>query len=165
MNENNTAQRVVAVLKERGLRVSAAESCTGGLVAASLVAVPDASRVLDASFVTYANWAKTAYAHVPEELLRSFGEVSGQVAGAMADGVRKTTGAHIGLSTTGIAGPGGGTEEKPVGLVWFGISVDGVTRTFCRHFENMDRNEVRAAAAETILSELLADMEGQEAKN
>lgn len=150
-----TAEKIVSLLKKRGLHISMAESCTGGLVAAALVAVPDASSVLDASFVTYANWAKTAYAEVPKALIDSCGVVSRQVACAMAEGVAKKTGAQIGLSTTGVAGPGGGSQETPVGLVWFGIHIEGMTTAFSRQFDGMERNEVRMAATKTILQELL----------
>lgn len=157
MNENawKLAAEAVKRMIEKGYRVATAESCTGGLVAATLVGVPDASRVLDVSVVTYANEAKRKYAGVSEESLRCFGAVSQEVAAEMAAGIARTAGAGIGLSTTGIAGPGGGTPEKPVGLVWFGISIDGTVTTFSKTFAGMERNEVRQAAVEEILRRLL----------
>ncbi|MDO4318710.1 MAG: CinA family protein [Lachnospiraceae bacterium] len=157
MNENiqMLAAEAVGRMIEKNYRVAAAESCTGGLVAAALVGVPDASRVLDVSIVTYANEAKIAYAGVSEEALRLHGAVSREVAEEMAAGIARTAGAQIGLATTGIAGPGGGTPEKPVGLVWFGISMDGRVESFSRLFAGMERNEVRRAAVEAILRRLL----------
>lgn len=157
MNENawKLAAEAVKRMLEKGYRVATAESCTGGLVAATLVGVPDASRVLDVSVVTYANEAKRKYAGVSEETLRRFGAVSQEVAAEMAAGIARTADAGIGLSTTGIAGPGGGTPEKPVGLVWFGISIDGKVETFSKIFAGMERNEVRQAAVEEILRRLL----------
>ncbi len=157
MNENawKLAAEAVKRMIEKGYRVATAESCTGGLVAATIVGVPDASRVLDVSVVTYANEAKVKYAGVSEEALRRFGAVSQEVAAEMAVGIARTAGAQVGLSTTGIAGPGGGTPEKPVGLVWFGISIDGTVVTFSKIFAGMERNEVRQAAVEEILRRLL----------
>ncbi|MCQ2386272.1 MAG: CinA family protein [Clostridia bacterium] len=151
--ENNVF--VVRALKEKGLHISFAESCTGGLVAAAAVDVPDASYVLDAAFVTYANSAKMTYVGVKKETLEKFGAVSEETAGEMAAGCAKAAGADIGVSTSGIAGPGGGTPEKPVGTVCFGFYRDGKTETHTRHFPG-DRGAVRKAAVEFVYA-VLAD--------
>ena len=125
-------EALVTELAARGLEVACAESCTGGLVAGALTAVPGSSAVLAESFVTYSNAAKRARLSVADELLEAHGAVSEEVAGAMAEGVVRATGADLGLATSGIAGPGGGTPEKPVGLVCFGVRFAGRTWTGSR---------------------------------
>jgi len=150
--EKETA--VVAALIGKGWRIAFAESCTGGLAAARLVNVPDASRVLDASVVTYANEAKVSYLGVEPETLAAHGAVSEQVAGQMAQGVAVRNGAQVGVGISGIAGPGGGTPEKPVGTVCFGFWVDGQLSTVTRQFGDLGRNQVRAAAVEFVYDRL-----------
>lgn len=149
------AAALVAALKARGLRISFAESCTGGLCAAGIVAVPDASSVLDASFVTYANEAKTALVGVDPDTLAAHGAVSEEVAGEMAAGAAAASGADVGVGISGIAGPTGGTKEKPVGTVCFGFSVSGRVTTVTRHFGALGRNAVRAAAVTFVYETLL----------
>jgi nicotinamide-nucleotide amidase len=114
---------VVALLRERGQRIGLAESCTGGLLASRLTQVPGASLVLERGFVAYANRAKVEELGVDESLLARHGAVSGEVAAAMAAGARRAAGADLGVGITGIAGPDGGTPEKPVGLVF--VAIDG----------------------------------------
>ena len=109
-------------LTERGLTVATAESCTGGLVAAKLVNYPGISQALGEAHVTYANEAKIRYCGVKRETLEQYGAVSEQTAAEMAQGLRERSGADIAVSTTGIAGPTGGTKEKPVGLVYVGCA-------------------------------------------
>lgn len=142
----NNAEKTVALLIEQGKRISFAESCTGGLVAAALVDIPDASRVLDMSFVTYANQAKIDLVGVSPDTLAAYGAVSEQTASEMASGVAERSGAQVGVSVTGIAGPGGGTPEKPVGTVCFGFSIDGKVSACTCHFEGLDRRGVREAS-------------------
>ncbi|MEQ6899793.1 competence/damage-inducible protein A [Nocardioides sp. YIM 152588] len=121
--DGRTVDRVVAdLLVERGATVATAESCTAGLVAGRLADLPGSSRYLLGGFVTYANEAKTAEVAVPEELLARHGAVSEEVALAMADGARARLGTTYGLSTTGVAGPDGGTADKPVGLVHIAVT-------------------------------------------
>lgn len=154
--EYKLAEAVVTRLIARGLRVAFAESCTGGLLAAGIVAVPDASRVLDAAFVTYANEAKVACLGVDPEVLAAEGAVSEAVAGQMAAGAAHAAGADVGVATSGIAGPSGGTPEKPVGTVCFGFSVCGRVSTATCHFSDLGRAGVRAAAVEYALKTLLS---------
>ena len=126
--ENTLAHVVYALLRARGETVAFAESCTGGMLAASLVDNPGASEVLNESYVTYANEAKERILGVSPATLRDFGAVSPECAREMAAGVRRVSGADWGVAVTGIAGPDGGTAEKPVGTVFVGVAgKDGVT--------------------------------------
>lgn len=148
------AHQTVASLIEKGWTVSFAESCTGGLACARLVDVPDASKVLNASFVTYANEAKISLLGVSEETLVAHGAVSEEVAYAMAQGIAAANNAQVGVGITGIAGPGGGTDEKPVGTVCFGFSIDGTISTVTKHFGALGRNNVRTAAVDFVFETL-----------
>jgi nicotinamide-nucleotide amidase len=153
------AAKVIAAANERGWTIATAESCTGGLVAGALTAVAGSSAVVDRGFVTYSNAAKTALLDVPESMLEAQGAVSERVARAMAKGARTQGGADLSVSITGIAGPGGGSPEKPVGLVHFGcVSQSGIVHE--RHvFEGLDREGVRLAAVRTALRLLLSACE------
>jgi nicotinamide-nucleotide amidase len=117
-DERPTAELVLDLLRARGLTLATAESCTGGLVAARLTDVPGSSDVFLGSIVAYANGVKAAQLGVPQAMLAEHGSVSAEVAAAMADGARVRLGADVGVAVTGVAGPGGGTAEKPVGLVF-----------------------------------------------
>jgi len=119
------AKRVLELCRARGLRVATAESCTGGLVAAALTEIAGSSDVVDRGFVTYSNEAKAELLGVPYSTLKRFGAVSAQTAKAMAAGALKNSYADIAVSITGIAGPGGGTRQKPVGLVHFAAARRG----------------------------------------
>jgi nicotinamide-nucleotide amidase len=121
-DERSIAEIVLELCRARGLRLATAESCTGGMVAARLTDVPGSSDVVLGGVVAYADEVKTAELGVAEALLTAHGAVSAEVAAAMAAGVRSRLGADLGISVTGVAGPGGGTEEKPVGLVHFHVS-------------------------------------------
>ena len=118
-------KELVDLLIEKNMTIASAESCTGGLFAASIVDIADASKVLNASVVTYSNEAKTKYANVSPDLIEKYGAVSEEVAMAMAEGIAKETNANVGVSFSGIAGPTGGTPEKPVGTVCVVIYIDG----------------------------------------
>ncbi len=142
---------VLDLLVERGLRLAAAESCTGGLLGKLLTDVPGASRAFALSAVTYANEAKTAVLGVPAELLAAHGAVSEPVARAMAEGARRVGGADLAVAITGVAGPGGGTPEKPVGLVHFALAHPGGTRVQARAFPPYERSFLRALAAHAAL--------------
>ncbi|HEY1317940.1 MAG TPA: nicotinamide-nucleotide amidohydrolase family protein, partial [Gaiella sp.] len=131
-DERSVAELVLDLCRERGFRLATAESCTGGLVAARLSDVPGASDVLAGGIVSYANDVKTAELGVPAGLIAEHGAVSAEVAEAMADGVRGRLGVDVGIAVTGVAGPGGGTPEKPVGLVFFHVGTPdgGEARSF-----------------------------------
>ena len=144
----------VALARElvaREVTITFAESCTGGKVAASLCRVPGVSSVFTDGFVTYSNDAKVRRLGVSPELLEKHGAVSEEVARAMAEGAALMSGARLAVSITGIVGPDGGSPEKPVGLVWFAVSVDGQTEVSCRHFPKHSRDWIRDAAARMAL--------------
>ena len=147
--------KVVELLIEKGFHITFAESCTAGLAAARLVNVPDASKVLDVSFVTYANEAKVKYVGVNEETISQHGVVSEAVAGEMSRGAADAMGAEVGVGISGIAGPTGGTAEKPVGMVCFGIYINGETKTFTQQFGNIGRNNVRERSVAFVYEKLL----------
>ena len=153
INKYSFAEELVHALKEKNYKVSTAESCTGGMMASEIVSVPGASEVLEGAFVTYSNRMKRKLVHVPEGMLRKYTEVSPQVAAAMAKGAAKRTGAQCGLSATGVAGPDGGTEEKPVGLVYIGCYVCGETLVRKCLFRG-DREEIRKKSVYTAFSML-----------
>ena len=136
---------IVRMLKDMNLTISFAESCTGGLIASTLVNVSGSSNVFKESFVTYSNEAKQKYLKVSNQVLEEFGAVSNECAYEMANGLHNQTKADVCLSVTGIAGPLGGTEEKPVGLVYFGLYYNDEVKTFRRVF-NGDRLMIRNRA-------------------
>jgi nicotinamide-nucleotide amidase len=144
---------VAKLLLSQGKTVALAESCTGGLVTSMLTRVPGISGALLAGVVAYSNDAKADVLGVPRELIDAHGAVSGEVARAMAEGVRTRMGSDLSCSITGVAGPDGGSEEKPVGLVWFAVASDAGTQVFERRFRG-NRVEVRLRAAKTILNAL-----------
>ena len=144
-DDTTLAEIVVKRLREGGKTLATAESCTGGLIAADIVGVPGSSAVFREGLTTYSNDAKISRLQVDAKLIAKHGAVSAEVAAAMAEGVAKTSGAEIGLSTTGIAGPDGGTAEKPVGLVYVGLHMDGETKT-AKFQLSGNRNEIRERA-------------------
>ena len=140
--------------RTRSVLLATAESCTGGLIAAALTAIAGSSDVVDRGFVTYSNDAKTEMLGVPVALIKSHGAVSEPVARAMAEGAVARSNAGRTIAVTGVAGPGGGTAAKPVGLVWFGLARrDGPTVAESRIFPG-DREEVRAATVAHALTML-----------
>lgn len=142
-------------LRKRGLTLSVAESCTGGLVGQLLTSIAGSSEFLLLDAVTYSNSSKSAVLGVDPELIRAHGAVSGECASAMAQGVRRVAGSDLAVSITGIAGPTGGTETKPVGLVYFALATaDGVTVKE-RQFGGADRNRIQTLAAWTALALVL----------
>jgi nicotinamide-nucleotide amidase len=142
----NLAEAVLVACRSRGWHVATAESCTGGLVAAALTAIAGSSDVVERGFVTYSNEAKIELIGVPAETIAGHGAVSAQTAAAMARGAVACAGVDLAVSITGIAGPGGGTPQKPVGLVYLGVArKDGTARVERRIFPG-DRTEIRQAA-------------------
>ena len=127
-------KKLVNLLIQKKLTISTAESCTGGMLVSKIVNVSNASKVLNESFVTYSNESKTKYLGVNPSTIQKYGVVSEEVAGQMADGVCKQTGAAVGVGISGIAGPTGATKNKPVGMVCFGFCVNKKTYTFTKYF-------------------------------
>jgi nicotinamide-nucleotide amidase len=155
----DTAVRVLDACRTRGLKVATAESCTGGLVAGALTEIPGSSDVLDRGFVTYSDAAKQTMLGVPASILDRHGAVSQETADAMAAGALMMSNADLAVAITGIAGPGGGSAEKPVGLVHFAVAGrDGRRLHREKRYGNVGRSAVRreAVAQALALLELLA---------
>jgi len=139
------AETLLAECRSKGIRLATAESCTGGLIAAALTAIAGSSDVLDRGFVTYSNQAKHEMVGVPMPLIEAHGAVSEEVARAMAEGALARSQAGIAVSVTGVAGPGGGSVDKPVGLVCFGLARAGAAVLSERYVFPGDRSAIRAA--------------------
>ncbi|MBQ1862497.1 MAG: CinA family protein [Clostridia bacterium] len=151
-------EKIVTLLKNKKLKIAVAESCTGGLISKRITDIPGASDILDMGIVSYANSIKARFLGVSEEILNTVGAVSEQTAAAMAKGVCEAANADIGVSTTGIAGPGGGTKEKPVGLVYISVYFRNGKQTVKKLNLSGSRKEIREQTAnavfETVLNEL-----------
>ena len=147
------ATALLQACRARGWMVATAESCTGGLVAALLTEIPGSSDVVERGFVTYSNEAKSEMLGVPAGVIAGHGAVSEPVARAMAEGALAHSRAQLAVSITGIAGPGGGSAAKPVGLVHFGLATrDRPTRHLERRYGDLGRTQVRARAVEDALA-------------
>jgi len=154
------AEKIIEDYRRAGLRLATAESCTAGLIAACLTEVPGSSDVVERGFVTYSNEAKTELLGVPAALIAKHGAVSAEVAKAMAKGALDHSPADVAVAVTGIAGPGGGSAEKPVGLVHLTIARRGAKPKTERHIFEGDRAKVRLGAVEAALALLAAQVEG-----
>jgi len=150
-------EKIVSILQEKGWQVTCAESCSGGMIASRLVNVAGVSEVFGEGYVTYSNSAKHKLLGVSEQALEEYGAVSPQVAEQMARGAAKEARAQAAIAVTGIAGPGGGTPEKPVGLVYIGCYVDGEVFVTENHFQG-SRMEIRTQTTEAALSLLLCHL-------
>ena len=155
MNASDLTKTLAQILLSRNWTVSLAESCTGGLVCAILTELAGSSEWFERGYITYSNEAKTECLGVPAQLIESHGAVSEQVAKAMAEGARINSGSNTAISITGVAGPSGGSIEKPVGTVCFGWATENQTLTKTMHFDG-DRQKIRQQAAEFALTELIA---------
>src|SRR3954469_11303148 len=146
------AQMVLTEAREKRLRIATAESCTGGLIAGLLTEIPGSSDVLDRGFVVYSNRAKSDLLAVPAGLIADQGAVSEAVARAMAEGAVANSNAHMAVAVTGVAGPGGGTKLKPVGLVHIAAAREGRSMLHEVHrFGNVGRSEIRLQSVEAAL--------------
>ena len=153
---NSLVNDISLILIEKNWRLATAESCTGGLVSGYLTELPGSSAWFERGFVTYSNLAKQEMLSVPKSLLDQYGAVSQQVAAAMATGALQHSNAHVSVSITGVAGPDGGSIEKPVGTVWFGWMVQGMdsAKTVKKQFTG-SRQDIRVAACQEALSGIL----------
>ncbi len=158
MDRFERARRVGALLLERKWWLATAESCTAGLLSGAITDVPGSSRYFLGGIVAYDNRVKETLLGVPRAILEHFGAVSEPTALLMARGVADHLGADVGVGITGIAGPTGGTPEKPVGLVYIGVVLPGLTRVFRHQFQG-DREAVRNQTVDTALTHLLEMLE------
>lgn len=151
-----TAEYVLHAFRQHEAKIATAESCTGGLISALLTSIAGSSDVFDRGFVTYSNAAKTEQIGVRAELIEDFGAVSAEVAMAMAQGALENSNATVAVSVTGIAGPGGGSSEKPVGMVF--VAIAGPDGLFVEELNlgNQSRDEIRAQTALAALEMLVA---------
>lgn len=160
MKSIESTQTLASMLIARDWKIALAESCTGGLVCATLTNLAGSSEWFERGYITYSNEAKTECLGVPAELIESFGAVSEQVASAMASGAQQASGANVAISITGIAGPAGGSAEKPVGTVCFGWAIQNsstesrvISKTM--HFDG-GRSAIREQAKDYAVAELIA---------
>lgn len=153
----NLAKRAIETLVAHDMTIATAESCTGGLIAGALTSISGSSEVVYGGFVTYANEAKMKMIAVPEQVLAEHGAVSEQTARAMAEGALRASSADIAIAVTGVAGPTGGTDEKPVGLVYFGCATAHETYYQERRYGDLGRDEIRMATVVTALK-MIADV-------
>lgn len=144
---------LVSKLIEKKFKISAAESCTGGLFGSTIISVPNASKVLDMSFITYSNESKTKLCEVNEKTIEKYGVVSEEVASEMASGVCHVSGANVGVGITGLAGPSG-LPGLPVGTICFGFCIDGKIFALTHHFSG-ERNEIRKKAVDFAMQTLV----------
>jgi nicotinamide-nucleotide amidase len=145
-------EQIITLLAEKKKTIVTAESCTGGMVAAELTAAPGSSAAFYGGYITYANAAKSRMIHVQARLIRDYGAVSNQVARAMADGARNTAHADFAVAVTGIAGPDGGSERKPIGLVYIAVSSELATVVIENKFGDIGRDAVRKASVDAALN-------------
>jgi nicotinamide-nucleotide amidase len=152
------SNRLAALALAKGKRICTAESCTGGLIAKSLTDLAGSSDWFECGFVTYSNASKTKMIGVPESVISEYGAVSEAVAGAMAGGALRNSAAHVSIAVTGVAGPAGGSADKPVGTVWIAVACD--KRLIAKkHLFNGDREAIRTAALESALEMALQLLE------
>lgn len=143
-------KQLVEILSKKRYTIATAESCTGGMVAAKIINSPGASSVFNEGYITYSNEAKNRILKVEDTILEKYGAVSEQCAKQMAEGCRDNAKADIGIATTGIAGPDGGTENKPVGLVFLACAIEGETFVE-KHIFKGSRNDVRQQAVRRVI--------------
>ena len=154
MNASEITKTLAQLLLSRNWTVSLAESCTGGLICSTLTELAGSSEWFERGYITYSNEAKAECLDVPAQLIESSGAVSEPVAKAMAEGARINSGSNVAISITGIAGPSGGSAEKPVGTVCFGWATENQTLTKTMHFAG-NRQTIRQQAAQFALTELI----------
>jgi nicotinamide-nucleotide amidase len=157
-NLTDKAAQVLKTCGEKHMRVATAESCTGGLISALLTEIPGSSVVIGRSFVTYSNRAKHEILNVPAELLQRHGAVSEEVVRAMAQNTFDMTSAHLTIAVSGVAGPGGGSAEKPAGTVHMATASENGVHHIRQSFGDIGRTEVRLATVDAAMDMLLAQL-------
>lgn len=154
MSVSDLVERLSTKLREANMKMATAESCTGGMIAAAMTDLAGSSDIFERGFVTYSNDAKTELLDVLPDILQEHGAVSSQTAKAMVQGALNHSHADIAVSVTGIAGPGGGTDEKPVGLVYIGYGIKDKIQSAEHHFDG-NRTAIRQQTVEAALTHLL----------
>ena len=157
MVDGELLNKIYLKLIEKNYKIATAESCTGGLIGHNLTNIAGSSNFYDRGIISYSNKSKIELLDVPRNLIEKFGAVSEEVAKAMAEGVRKNYRVHIGLSTTGIAGPTGGTKDKPIGLVYIGLSIKekSIVKKFIFNGDRLQNKESTCNAALEMLLDAL----------
>lgn len=151
----SVGKQIIDLLAERNQTIVTAESCTGGMIASALTDIPGASAAVYGGYITYANTAKSRMIQVQPRLIADYGAVSNQVARAMADGARNTARVDFAVAATGIAGPEGGTEKKPIGLVYVAVSSELATVVIEHRFGDLGRDAIRKATVDAALDLVL----------
>ena len=146
------SERVVKLLRKKKLKISFAESCTGGLLASSITKISGSSKIFNLGLVTYSNQAKISILKVPKETISKYGAVSYKTCESMVKNLNRITKTNISVSITGIAGPNGGTKEKPVGLVYIGLKKGNKTLIKKFLFKNKKRNSIQKMAVDKVLN-------------
>lgn len=159
-DESSLEETVVRLLAAKGMKLAVAESCTGGLISHRITNVPGSSEVFTHGFVTYANEAKSGLLGVSPSDIASDGAVSETVASAMAEGALHASGAYIAVAVTGIAGPGGGSEDKPVGTAWIGLAVEGESPVAVKVFHPRNRSDFKLAVSQAALELVRRKLKG-----
>jgi len=152
-------EKLTDLLKSKNMKLVTAESCTGGLLATTMTHRPGSSKVFERGFITYSNEAKNELLGVPNDMLEKQGAVSAETAQTMAQGALKNSHADLAVSITGIAGPDGGSEAKPVGLVYFGYALKGGSAGSLEHRFEGDREKIQTIATITALKHLISILE------
>ncbi len=147
--------KLIKILKKKKLKISFAESCTGGLLAQSITSINGASKVFNLSVVTYSNYSKISILKVPKKIINKFGAVSEECCLSMVKNLAKISKSQINVSITGIAGPKGGSKSKPVGLVYIGINYKGKNNIYKYLFRNKKRRSIQKASTKAVLNNLL----------
>ncbi len=145
------SQKVVKLLKKKKLKISVVESCTGGMLSGAITSVSGSSKVFTMGLVTYSNHSKNHLLKVPKQIIKKHGAVSIQCCFSMVNNLSKINKSNVAISITGIAGPGGGTKQKPVGLVYIGIKKDNKVKVNRYLFKNKDRYNIQRAAVKKAL--------------
>ena len=149
------SQKIIKILKKKRIKLSVAESCTGGMLSSAITSVSGSSKVFTMGLVTYANQSKNRLLKVPKQIIKKHGAVSIQCCFSMVNNLKKISKSNIAISVTGIAGPGGGTKQKPVGLVYIGIKKANKVKINRYLFKKKDRNKIQKAAVKKSLELIL----------
>ncbi|MAV77074.1 MAG: damage-inducible protein CinA [Candidatus Marinimicrobia bacterium] len=148
-------QKIIKLLKKKRLKISTAESCTGGMLSSAITSVSGSSKVFTFGLVTYSNQSKNRLLKIPKQIIKKHGAVSIQCCFSMVNNLKKISKSNIAISVTGIAGPGGGTKQKPVGLVYIGIKKANKVKINRYLFKKKDRNKIQKAAVKKSLELIL----------